>query len=242
MKQITSLTNPLVKELLKLYDKNERIKQRKYLIEGYHLVKEALSAKVLDTVLIINASDYIDGVNNILVSENIINKLAKTKNPQGIIGVCLMKEINRLIGSRFILLDNVSDPGNLGTIIRTALGFNIDGVILSPGTVDVYNDKVIRSTQGALFKVPLIQMDLVEAIKALKNNGIYIIGTSLHQSIDLKQLNKPNKFGIVLGNEAQGINDSILQLTDVNVKIDINEALESLNVAIAGAIMMFYLS
>lgn len=242
MKQITSLANPLVKELLKLYDKNERINQKKFLIEGYHLVNEALNTQVLDTVLITQESDYISGVNNILVSTCIINKLAKTKTPQPIMGICKIKENKILDGDRFLLLDNLSDPGNVGTIIRTALGFKIDGIIVSPETVDVYNDKVIRSTQGAIFKVPLIQMPIIDAIEALKAQGVKVIGTALKNSISLKELVKPKKYAIVLGNEAQGITEEVLRKTDVNVKIDINEALESLNVAIAGAIMMFYLS
>lgn len=242
MKTITSPTNPFIKDLMKLYDSGERKQKNKFLVEGYHLVNEAKQAGVLDIVLISNEDDFIDGVTNILVTNDIINKLSKTKTPQGIMGVCNIKKNQVITGSKFLLLDNVSDPGNLGTIIRTALGFNIDSIIISPDSVDIYNDKVIRSTQGALFKIPIIEMDIISAINKLKQDNIYIIGSSLNNSVSLKTLNKVDKYAIILGNEAQGITAEVLSNTDINVKIEINEQLESLNVAIAGAILLFYLS
>lgn len=242
MKTITSPTNPFIKDLMKLYDSGERKQKNKFLVEGYHLVNEAKQAGVLDIVLISNEDDFIDGVTNILVTNDIINKLSKTKTPQGIMGVCNIKTNQVITGSKFLLLDNVSDPGNLGTIIRTALGFNIDSIIISPDSVDIYNDKVIRSTQGALFKIPIIEMDIISAINKLKQDNIYIIGSSLNNSVSLKTLNKVDKYAIILGNEAQGITAEVLSNTDINVKIEINEQLESLNVAIAGAILLFYLS
>lgn len=241
MKHITSPTNPLIKDLLKLYDKSERLKEKKFLVEGYHLVEEAYLAKVLETVFVIEESKRFSGVEVITVSNKVIEKLAKTKNPQGIIGLCKMTSDFELQGSKFLLVDKVSDPGNMGTIIRTALGFNIDAIIISPETVDIYNDKVIRSTQGAIFKIPIVEMDLIKAIEKLRKEDVYIIGTALNNSISLKELKKVNKYAIIVGNEAQGISPEVLKHTDINIKIEINPKLESLNVGIAAAIMMFYL-
>ncbi|HHU56061.1 MAG TPA: RNA methyltransferase [Acholeplasmataceae bacterium] len=240
MKVINSITNPYIIKLNKLKSKKYRDKVKLFLIEGYHLVSEALQAKALKQVLIIDEKNKIQGVENILVNRKIIEKLSQTQNPQNIIGVCDIKEMGEIKGSRFLLLDDVSDPGNLGTLIRTALGFNIDQIILSENSVDLYNDKVIRATQGALFKINIIYYSLPKAIQKLKNENVYIIGSSLKNAKPLRKVKSIEKYAIILGNESLGIKDEILDLTDVNVKIEINEKLESLNVAIAGAILMYY--
>lgn len=242
MREITSVTNTYVKDLVKLHDKKNRDITRKFLIEGYHLVEEAKNAYLLEEVLIVNPEDEVVGVTNTLVTKEIINKLAKTKSPQEIIGICRYNNDNNLVGKRLLLLDNISDPGNLGTIIRTALGFNIDLIVLSETCVDLYNDKVLRGTQGAIFKIPIIRSDLTKIIKDLKNRNVLVIGTSLSNSIDLHEIKVRDNFALILGNEANGVSEEILALTDVNVKIKINDELESLNVAIAGAILMFYLT
>ena len=150
MKKITSLTNEYVKELVKLHDKKYRDDKRKFIIEGYNLISEAKEA--LETVLIVDEKDMVTGIENILVTEEIINKIAFTKTPQKIIGICNYLEDFKLTGERFLLLDQLQDPGNVGTLVRSALGFAIDLVIFSKGSVDIYNDKFIRATQGALFK------------------------------------------------------------------------------------------
>ncbi len=241
MKKITSVSNPYIKELLKLQDKKTRDLENRFLIEGYHLVEEAKNANVLEEILIINESDAIENIETTLVNNEIISKLSKTKNPQSIIGVCKIKSNNEIIGERLLLLDDVNDPGNLGTLIRSALGFNIDTIILSPNCVDVYNDKVIRATQGAIFKINIVTKDLSEVIKFLKSKEIKVIGTSLNKSLGLNSLDSIKKYALILGNEANGISEEVLNQTDFNIKIDINNKLESLNVAVAGAILMHYL-
>lgn len=241
MKVITSFVNPYIKELSKLKQKKYRDLNQLFLIEGYHLVHEAKLAKCLKTVLIVNENDRMEDVENIVVTREIICKLSQTQNPQNIIGVCSLSNDNHLKGNRFLLLDDVSDPGNLGTLIRSALGFNIDQMILGVNCVDLYNDKVIRATQGAFFKMSIIQMPLEDAILKLKKDDVYIIGTSLKNAKSLDELPKLTRYAIILGNEALGVKEELLQLTDVNVKIKMNEKLESLNVAIAGSIIMYYL-
>lgn len=241
MKVITALTNPYIKSLSKLKIKKYRESEKKFLIEGYHLVKEAQAAHRLQQVLITDEKDYLPGIENILVNRDIILKLANTKNPQNIIGICEYHFEKKISGQRFLLLDGINDPGNLGTLIRSALGFNIDQIILGDNCVDLYNDKVIRATQGAFFKINLIQKPLLEAIKILKKQNVYLIGTSLKNAQPLKTLSKVDKYAIILGNEALGISDEILNLTDINIKIEISPHLESLNVAIAGAIVMYHL-
>lgn len=240
MKTINSLTNPQIRQLHKLHNKKYRDQMRKFLIEGYHLIEEAKEQNSLETVLITKEEDKIDGVKNILVSPEIISKLSQTKTPQQIIGVCNFFPEYPITGSRFLLLDDIQDPGNLGTLVRSALGFGIDRVILSPNSVDLYNDKFIRSTQGAIFKVKIIKMDILKAIYQLQNR-LPIIGTSLNGRF-LSDISPLSSYALVLGNEGQGINPQILNETDFNVSIEMSPQLESLNVAIAGSIIMYQLS
>ena len=140
------------------------------------------------------------------------------------------------------MLDDLQDPGNLGTLIRTALGFNIDLIVASFDTVDLYNSKSIRATQGAMFALPIIYKDLNLEIEKIRESGIKIIGTSLNASTTLKELDKLERYAIILGNEARGVKENLLENTDVNVIIETNKLLESLNVSIAGAIMMYELN
>ncbi|HKM29383.1 MAG TPA: RNA methyltransferase [Bacilli bacterium] len=240
MKKITSLTNEYVKELVKLHDKKYRDDKRKFIIEGYNLISEAKEA--LETVLIVDEKDMVAGVENILVTEEIINKIAFTKTPQKIIGICNYLEDFKLTGERFLLLDQLQDPGNVGTLVRSALGFAIDLVIFSKGSVDIYNDKFIRATQGALFKIKIITGDLPEIILELKKQEVKIIGTSLSSSVSLEAITSEKKYALILGNEANGVSKELLELTDVNVKIAINPLLESLNVGVAGGIILHYLA
>lgn len=239
MKQINSVNNEYIKELSKLKTKKYRDELGLFIVEGYHLVKEAKDYLV--DVLITNELDKVEGVNNILVTEDIIKKLSFSQTPQNIIGVCKMNVNDKLCGNRFLLLDNIQDPGNLGTLIRTALGFGIDTIVASLDTVDIYNDKVIRASQGALFHINYVKGNLLDIIPTLKLRGIKVIGTSLKSSIDLKKIDCSDNFAVILGNEGNGVSEDVLNLTDINVRIEMSEKLESLNVAIAGSIIMYYL-
>lgn len=242
MKIIESINNPYIKILDKLHDKKYRDQAQKFLIEGYHLVEEAKKSNLLLQVLITSEGDYQDGVENIYVNEAIINKLSFTKSPQKIIGVCRYFDEYSVSGKHFVLLDDLQDPGNVGTIVRSSLGFNVDMVVLGLNSVDIYNDKFIRSTQGAIFNVKIIKRDLFEVIDLLKQKGIKIIGTEITKGIELNDLPKYPEFALILGNEGNGIRPEILKTTDVNVYIKTNEQLESLNVAVAGGIILHHLN
>lgn len=238
MKVITSINNPLIKDLTKLKQKKYRDIEKRFLVEGYHLVNEA--KKYLDLVLITNEKDLISGVENILVNEEIIKKLSFTTTPQNIIGVCHYFEDDRVVGDKVLILDNLQDPGNIGTLIRSSLGFNMSSVILSNDSVDIYNDKLIRSTQGAIFQINVVCCDIKVVIDELKKKGIKVYGTSLSNGKPLGKFEKVEKYAIVLGNEGNGVREEILKMCDDNIFIEMDRRLESLNVAISGAIIMHY--
>ena len=168
---ITSMQNKTVKELLKL--KQKKYRKDYYLVETNHLVEEAIKAKQTDLIISTEPVDL--GVENLVVSKEIMEKLAFTKTPQPIMARCFIQKDKKLVdGKRYLILDYLQDPGNIGTLIRTALAFSIDQVILSNECVDLYNDKLLRSMQGAHFHLSCLYGDLKEIIPALKEKGVYV--------------------------------------------------------------------
>lgn len=239
MKRITSVNNEYIKKISSLKTKKYRDEYKMFFIEGYHLVSEALKANILIEVLIVNEEDYINGISNLLVTEEIIKKIANTVSPQKIIGICKIKEESFVLGDRILILDDVQDPGNLGALVRTALGFEFNNIILSNNSIDIYNDKFLRATQGAFFNINIIKDNINKWIIKLKENNYYIIGTGFDNSKNIELLEYNKKVVLILGNEGKGINKETLSLCDVVAKIEINQKLESLNVMVAGGIMMF---
>lgn len=250
--KISSLNNEKIKYFCSLLDKKIRNKERLFLIEGYHLVEEAAKTVKLKAVIGSIQSDLekFNNVEKYLVTNEIIKKLSNTKNPQNIIGLVetLNYTVNDLLNIlakkevKLVLLDEINDPGNLGTIIRTTAALGYDGIIMSKNTVDLYNDKVIRSTQGVMFKIPIFIADLEEVIPILKKYKTKCFGTSLTNSKILTESKKENKFAICFGNEARGVKEQILNLMDQNIRIEMKNDVESLNVSVAASIIMYELA
>lgn len=247
MKQISSKDNSLIQELSILKEKKYREEKQCFLIEGYHLVEEAYKASCLDKVFIVNDVDnHFENVDTYLVNETIIKKLSSTQNPQNIVGVVRYLnnvDLNELCSKdvKLILLDDVADPGNMGTIIRTSAALGYDGIISSLGSVDYYNDKVIRSSEGAIFKLPLLKKDLIETIKYLKAKGLSLYTTSLKATVSLDEIKPHKSFMLVFGNEAHGVSDEIINLSDERIIIPMDNDVESLNVAVSAGIIMYEL-
>ena len=145
--------------------------------------------------------------------------------------------------NKLLLLDEIQDPGNLGTIIRSSVAFNVDTIILSENTVDLYNPKVIRATQGILFYINIISMNSLEAIRELKMLNIPIYGTDVDSGVDARTLRDSDKqsFALVMGNEGNGVRDIVKEQCDKNLYISMNSNVESLNVAIATSILLYEL-
>ena len=235
---ITSASNNTIKALIKLKQKKYRDETGYYLVEGEHLVEEAMKAKQVECL--ISTKDITSDLPIIVVSNEVMSKLSFTKSPQSIMAKCKIKKEKKLIdGKRYLILDDLQDPGNIGTLIMTALAFSIDQVILSNNCVDLYNDKLLRSMQGANFHISCIYDDLKTVISTLKKNNVKIIGSALENGQDIKQIKISEKMAFIVGNEGNGMNKDILQECDYVGYIPIN-TIESLNVAIAGSIMMYH--
>src|SRR5699024_2355703 len=174
------------------------------------------------------------------VSEEVLKEISQTITPQGMAAVIEMKDDIKPKGDRFLLVDAIQDPGNLGTIIRTADAAGFDGVMIGEGTVDLYNDKVIRATQGSLFHLPVVQTDLNKEIMALKEKNVVIWATAMEGAVNYKEVPIPEKVAIIVGNEGAGVQSELLQKADEKVKIPIYGKAESLNVAIAAGVFMYY--
>lgn len=234
MKTVTSLTNPLIKELSELKKNQVKKDRNMFLVDGLDFIELAYKSNCLKMILTINyLSEYSD-IEQIIVNKAIIEKLSLYKNASSIIGVCTYPLYQEIKGDRLLYLDDVQDPGNVGTLIRTALAFSYSGVVLSSGSASLYNDKVISSTKGAIFLIPIYKEVNLDEVK---NKGYHIIATALNNAIDYKTVKLEKKTCLVLGNEGQGVSDINLDIADYIVKIDMDN-IDSLNVAVAGGILM----
>ena len=234
MIQIDSDKNDLIKEISKLKQKKYRNLNNQYLVEGPHLVKEALAKGVLLKVFFVSNMTF-DFDNAYQVSDKVMKKLSNVDAPQGIVAVC-EKRAKQELSNNILLLDNVQDPGNIGTLMRSAVAFGFE-TIIADNSVDFYNDKVIRSSQGAIFKINLINTNIMDFIN---NNLDYeYYATDLKSDKYLSdQIFTKRKIGIILGNEGQGVSEDILNNIDNRLKIQIKD-MESLNVGVAGSIIMY---
>ena len=237
IKEIKSKQNELIKEIAKLSTSAKRKETKTFKVDGFHMFEMAKSSGLLKEVFVLKEIPNLD-VPQYLVSEEIMEKISSSKSPQGIVSICKMKEEKEVSSPRVLYLDGVSDPGNLGTILRTAVAFGFLDVVLSENCCSIYNEKVLQASQGAIFILNIVHKNNLEE---LKKNGYKIFATEIKGSISLKDTPKIDKFVLVLGNEAHGVSEPILKLADKRIRIDIND-IESLNVAIAGAIAMYELA
>ncbi len=238
---ITSFQNEKVKYYKRLMNsKKERDKDKLFIVEGRHLVEEAIRANVVLEIMV-SDKKYIENKNfkYIEVTEGIMKKICDTKSPQGIIALCKQNTFDSFKSNqRLLLIDDIQDPGNLGTILRSCDAFNFDGIVMNERTVDVYNPKVVRATQGAIFRVPMMKKDLIDYIPILREKGIKVYGTSLDGE-SLSHIGSCENMAFILGNEGNGVSNTLLQMTDKNIYIEMNGESESLNVSIAASIIMY---
>lgn len=238
---IESVDNKKIKNLRKLHQKKYRDEEKKFLIEGIHLVTEAYKAGNLLEIILINTEEMDFNVPITYVTANVMKYLSELDTPYNIIGVCSYQK-EKEIGNRVLMLDNVQDPGNLGTIIRSSVAFNVDTIYLSNNTVDLYNSKVLRACQGMNFYINIIRDDLKSKIIDLKNKGYKIYTTDVNNGNELKSIKTTDKYVIIMGNEGNGVSKEISDLADEKIYINMNENCESLNVAVATSIILYQLS
>ena len=243
---ITSKANSVVKNAKKLHQKKYR--KSAYLIEGWHLFEEAVQAGVtIEKIFCLES--YREQLSTfpqtVWVSEDILLDLADSQTPQGIVAVVQKEEVGQADFSqgKFLFLEDVQDPGNVGTIIRTADAAGFTGVIVSEKSADIYSLKTLRSMQGSHFHLPIYRMSSQRLLKEAKEAAIPVLATTLSKdSVDYRELPPIENFVLVMGNEGQGISPLMAESADQLVHISMKGQAESLNVAVAAGILIFHLS
>ena len=239
--EITSISNSQIKRVASLQNKKYRDEYKEFFIEGEKSIKEAIkfNQKIKNIYYCPKMIDYKLDFPGIEVTEEIIKKITDVTTSQGIIAVCEIPKYFEFKKDRILFLDRLQDPGNVGTIIRTADAFGFDAVFLSKGCADVYSPKVVRATMGSIFHLPVIQNVEVEEIKSIGNK---VYSSTLEKSEFLEKIEIPQQFTLVIGNEGNGISEEVKNITDKFVKIKMNGNAESLNASIAAGILMYEFS
>ncbi|SOC36522.1 TrmH family RNA methyltransferase [Ureibacillus acetophenoni] len=251
MKRIESAQNALVKHWKKLVTmRKEREKTGEYLVEGFHLVEEALKNKdQIVQIIVREGVDLpllwaIDEVMIIEVTSSVAREIAETENSQGVFAHCkqrVISESDMSSWSKVLLIDAVQDPGNIGTMIRTADAAGLDAVVLGKGSVDAFNPKTVRSAQGSHFHIPVVRGDLLDWVEKLQEKDVPVYGTALENAISYTEVKNSDAFAVIVGNEGSGIHPQLLDKTTQNLTIPIFGQAESLNVAVATGILLYQL-
>ncbi|MCP2519634.1 RNA methyltransferase [Candidatus Aminicenantes bacterium AC-708-M15] len=248
---ISSRQNQKIKEIRKLINKSK--KERIFLLEGTKIIKEALDLDY-EFIYLVISSDYIEknkamisllekkGLSFIPVTSDVLSYLSKLETQPGILGLIREKkyheDINR--GNIFLLIDELQDPGNLGTIFRIAQGFSVDTIYLSKNSVSPFNPKVIRASMGAVLRIKFFdEIDTRKKIQEFRDSGIKIYGTDPHKGKNLNEIKFDFPLVLIVGNESRGISDEIKKFTHENIRIPIEKKLDSLNVAVATGIILY---
>jgi TrmH family RNA methyltransferase len=243
---ITSIQNHIFKEFIKLQDKKFRDKNNCFFIEGKKQVEEIPKDWNIKQVFVSEKHrDVTENFKNtVVLSEHLFNKLSTTKSSQGIIAIVEKKhyKIKDILNNTgmFIILENIQDPGNLGTIIRSADAFDAKAVFVSKGSADIYSDKTLRATMGTIFHLPVLDnIDIKNILTLMKKEKIAIYATSLKGKKYLPTVKLSKKCTFIIGNESNGITNETENLADKLIKINMSGKCESLNAAIAASIIMY---
>lgn len=234
---LSSKDNKKIKETLSYQDGKDDF----FLVEGFHMVEMALENA--SAVRIFSLKEYPHGdVEFYLTNEAIIKRLSSSKTPEGIVALCKKKKEEKPFSDVIVYLDELQDPGNVGTILRTCLAFGYQDVFLSKGCASAYSSKTLSSSQGAIFKLNTKEGNLSpeEDILSLKEKGYKILATDLKSSYPLKELSIEKPYALILGNEGKGVNPKILSLADKKVRIEM-DGIDSLNVGVAAGILLYEL-
>lgn len=239
IERITSLANSKVKLAAKALDAKGDL----FVVEGFHMVEMALEKSVVECIFTLEKTMKTN-VPQYIVNEQILKKLTTTKTPEGIVALCHKQKAKPVSSNHIVYLEKVGDPGNIGTILRSALAFHFYDVILSKGTAEVYSPKVLMASQGAVFFLNIKQSkndNPVDDLKELRNAGYHILATDLATSTPLKGLEVPSKTALMLGNEGKGLSKESIAFADQSVRIEM-DGIDSLNVGVAGGILMYEIS
>jgi TrmH family RNA methyltransferase len=233
---IESLQNKHVKELVKLKTKKYRDQAGLFIIEGDHLIKEASKKGCIKEIISTNLSVKA----NYYVTNEIMKKISSQVSPSESIAVCEFLKSEGL-GKKVLVLDGIQDPGNLGTIIRSAVAFMFDTIILSDNSVDLYNDKVIRSSEGMIFNINILRRNIIEFLNENKDKYEVFV-TDVIEGENIKNFKNSDSFILVIGSEGSGVSESVKSSANHLINLKMNKNCESLNAGVAASILMYEMS
>ncbi len=236
--EISSINNEKVKFWSKLNQKKYRDMYKLFLIEDEHLIKEALKNNLVKEIVTVEKDKKYD-VDTYYVNDKIMKLLSNQVTSTKVIGICYMLKEKDVDGN-IIVLDRIQDPGNLGTIIRSAVAFSFNSVVISNDGVDLYNPKVIRASEGMIFNINIIRCDIYDFLNKLDKDYIKIT-TDVKEGKNIKDI-KGEKYAIIIGNEGSGVSSNISNICDEKVYIKMNNSCESLNAAVSASILMYEVS
>lgn len=257
MNMITSAQNPVIKEIKALGNKKFREDKALYFIEGIRFVEEAIKERAeVDKILVSERLEHnkggkeilekvqSEGYNTFLLPEKLFKEISDTESPQGILAVLKNRQgsLNDILGEKnnLLILESLQDPGNMGTIIRTADAAGITAIIVSKGCVDIYNPKVLRSTMGSIFRVPVhVSGDLIQTIGTVKSRGIKVYAAHLRGEVNYFDADLRENTAVIIGNEANGLSDAAADASNMLLKIPMSGRAESLNASVAASILMY---
>ncbi len=249
---IVSKSNKQLKDIKKLMDSAKARKEQKlFVVEGLRIVREVpenLLEKIYFSESFYGTCDKSlvkgeEGRNYEIVSDEVFKSISDTVTPQGILAVVKQPEyeLKDLVGGKLLVLDDIQDPGNLGTMLRTSEAAGVSGVIMSQGCADLFNPKVIRSTMGSVFRVPFLKANLIKTLGQLKKEGYRVYGAALDGAVFYNEISYGEKSAVVIGNEGNGISKEVLAAVDQKIKIPMAGKVESLNAAISAAVILYQL-
>lgn len=237
---ITSKDNNKIKHIRKLLNKKDSMSEGLFVIEGENLIEEAIKNNLLVELYVLDGINIKYDFPYTYITNEVMKSMTNMKSIPRLIGIS--KYINKNdFGKRIVLLDDIQDPGNAGTIIRNSVAFGVDTIVFSKNSVSPYNEKVLRSTGGMIYNINIIISDLDSVIEHIKKENIKLYGTSLKSSTSLLNVEKTNEFAIIFGNEGNGVNNRYLDKCDLNIRIDMNDKCESLNVGVSSGIVLYHM-
>jgi len=257
MNFISSNQNTLIKDIKALKVRKYREERKEFFIEGARFLEEALKEKLQISRIFLSSSFIENKCNNdflsilssemydaFVLTDKLFEEISDTENPQGVLAVLKMKNysFNEILSNNnmIIILESIQDPGNMGTIIRTADAAGFSGIVISKGCVDIYNPKVLRSTMGSIFHLPMyLSENLMETIDEMKQKGIKLFASHLSSTSSFFETNLTGDIAIIIGNEANGISSEIASKADSLIKIPMSGKAESLNVSVAAGLLMY---
>ncbi|NLJ75068.1 MAG: RNA methyltransferase [Firmicutes bacterium] len=248
---ITSKNNDQIKWIKKLNQRKFRVQERAYYVEGVRLTEEAVcsgsatslffTSRLLSTKRGKNLLEraQAQGVRLTECTESVFSEITDTVNSQGVLAIVRKRHWPFVLKGLLVVADEIQDPGNMGTLCRTAVAAGASGLIVTSGSVDPYNPKAVRSSMGGILHLPIWSMDGEEAVQVLEENNVPIIAADLEQAVDCFNASFPQTLALVVGNEARGVSELMLTHAQMRVKIPLLGPVESLNASVAAGILLY---